>query len=151
MKTYIPVLAFATAAMSAGCAWTVNIATYRSWVFIPAVAFPQYQQAHALHFVPLAALFGLSSLVLTLLVAWRGLTNVPRAQFWAAAVMAFVPWVATPVYFIPLQGQLGRAGPTPELVSQLVNSDLVLRAIPPTLQLVMLGWALLRYGRASQG
>ncbi len=81
-KTLILVLACTSAAMSVGCAWTVNVANYRNWVVIPAVAFPQYQQAHERHIVPLAALFGLSSVVLALVVAWQGLPHVPRTHLW---------------------------------------------------------------------
>jgi hypothetical protein len=53
-----------------------------------------------------------------------------------------VPWVATLAYFIPLQSQLALAGPTPELVAQLVTADMALRALPVTLQLGMVLWAL---------
>jgi hypothetical protein len=154
MNRLIPILALVTAAVSVGCTWTINIAVYRTWVFVPAAAFPQYQQAHELRFVPLAVLFGLSSIVFAVMVAWRGLPNVPRTPLWIAAVLALVPWIVTPIFFIPLQGQLSVAGPTPDLVNRLVNASLVLRDVPPTLQMIILCWAVLQsfnVAHAQQG
>ena len=143
-KATLPAFALVFAGLAVGCSWTCHIAIYRIWTLIPAASFAAYQDAHALHFVPVALLFGAPSLVLALLLARRGLANVPRSALWAAVALAAAPWVATPVYFLPLQAQLHAAGPTPELVGQLVNADLVLRTLPPTIQLAILGGALLR-------
>jgi hypothetical protein len=51
--------------------------------------------------------------------------------------------VVTPAYFIPLQGRLGFVGPAPNLVAQLVITDMALRAMPVTLQLGIVFWALM--------
>jgi hypothetical protein len=136
-------LALALSAASAACAWTVNIALYRLWTLVPTDVFPGYQAAHEVRFVPLAALFGIPNLMVAVLVARRGLPGLRRWPLWAGAVLALLPWVVTPAYFIPLQGRLRLAGPTPELVSQLVTTDAVLRAVPVTLQHGIVLWALI--------
>jgi hypothetical protein len=142
-RATLPVMALTLSAASVGCAWTVNIALYRLWSLVPVDAFPAYQAAHERHFVPLAALLGIPNLIVAILLARRGLPATPRWPLWAGALLALIPWVATPVYFIPLQSQLALAGPTPELVAQLVAADMALRAMPVTLQLGMVLWALL--------
>lgn len=139
----LAIVALALSAASAGCAWTVNIALYRLWSLVPADVFLAYQAAHEIHFVPLAALLGIPNLFVAILLARRGLPATPRWPLWAGALLALVPWVATPAYFIPLQSQLALAGPTPGLVAQLVAADMALRAMPVTLQLGMVLWALL--------
>ena len=141
-------LAVATAGLAAGCAWTVNVAVYRLWPLIPATAFSAYQRAHERHFVPLALLLGGAALLAAGLLARRGLVGVPGVALWAAAAVAVVPWLATPLYFIPLQSRLAAVGPRPDLVGQLVLADLLLRALPPTLQVTVLVWAA---GRARRG
>ncbi|GAB4436453.1 MAG: hypothetical protein OHK0015_28300 [Chloroflexi bacterium OHK40] len=141
-RTTLPIVALTLSAASVGCAWTVNIALYRLWPLVPVDAFPAYQAAHERHFVPLAALLGIPNLIVAILLARRGLPAMPRWFLWVGALLALVPWVATPAYFIPLQSQLALSGPTPELVAQLVTADMALRAMPVTLQLGMVLWAL---------
>lgn len=80
-------------------------------------------------------------------MAWRGVPALPRWVLWAGAALAFLPWLATPVYFLPLQHELSVAGPTPALVGQLVAADLALRTVPPTLHLGIVLWAVLASGR----
>lgn len=139
----LPFVALALSASSVGCAWTVNVALYRLWTLVPADAFPAYQAAHEVHFVPLATLLGIPNLIVAVLLARRGLPAISRWPLWAGALLALVPWVVTPAYFVPLQSQLRLAGPTPELVAQLVTADLALRAMPVTLQLGIVIWALI--------
>jgi glucan phosphoethanolaminetransferase (alkaline phosphatase superfamily) len=141
-QTTLLIVALTLSAASVGCAWTVNIALYRLWSLVPIGAFPAYQAAHEIHFVPLAALLGIPNLIVAILLARQGLPTVPRWLLWVGASLALVPWVATPAYFIPLQSQLALAGPTPELVAQLVTADMALRALPVTLQLGTVLWAL---------
>lgn len=130
MKQFnLSLAALTLAAASVGCAWTGNVALYRIWTLVPPEVFPIYQAEHARLFVPLAVLFGLPNIILTLLVAWRGLPGMPR-------------W--------PLQEQLRIAGPTPALVGHLVNSDVALRAVPPTLQVGVLLWAIIVSARQEQ-
>jgi hypothetical protein len=136
-------VSLALSAASAGCAWTVNLALYRLWSLIPPETFALYQAAHEVAFVPLAALLGIPNLIVAVLLARRGLPAMPRWPLWAGALLALVPWVVTPTYFIPLQGQLSLAGPTPQLVAQLVTADMALRAMPVTLQLAIVLWALI--------
>jgi hypothetical protein len=143
-----PLLAVATAGLAAGCAWTVNVAVYRLWPLVPAGAFLDYQSAHERHFVPVALLLGGASLLAAGWLARRGLVGVPGAALWGAVALAAVPWLATPLYFLPLQSRLAAAGPRPDLVGQLVLADLLLRALPPTLQLAVLVWAAGRARRA---
>jgi hypothetical protein len=113
MKQFtLPLVALTLSAASVGCAWTVNIALYRLWSLVPADVFLAYQAAHEIHFVPLAASLGIPNLVVATLLARRGLPATPRWPLWASALLALVPWVATPAYFVPLQSQLRLAGPT---------------------------------------
>jgi hypothetical protein len=139
----LSLVALGFAAASVGCAWTGNVATYRLWTLIPPELFPQYQQAHAWHFVPVALLCGFPNAIFALLLALQGGAPMARGLLWACALLALMPWVVTPLYFLPLQEQLSLAGPTPALVAQLVNADVALRAAPATLQLGMLLWALI--------
>jgi hypothetical protein len=151
MKTFtLSIATLAFVAASAGCAWTVNVALYPLWPLIPPASFGAYQAEHARLFVPLAALLGLPSVVLALLMAWRGVPALPRWVLWAGAALAFLPWLATPVYFLPLQHELSVAGPTPALVGQLVAADLALRTVPPTLHLGIVLWALLASARQGR-
>jgi hypothetical protein len=151
MKTFsLSVVTLAFVAASAGCAWTVNVALYRLWPLLTPAVFAVYQAEHARLFVPLAALLGLPSVVLALLMAWRGVPALPRWVLWAGAALALLPWLATPVYFLPLQHQLSVAGPTPALVGQLVAADLALRTVPPTLHLGIVLWALLASARQER-
>ena len=141
-------LAVAAAGLATGCAWTVNVAVYRLWPLLPAAAFPAYQRAHERHFVPLALLLGGASLLAAGRLARRGLDGAPGVALWGAVALAVLPWLATPLYFLPLQSRLAAAGPRPDLVGQLVLADLLLRALPSTLQLAVLVWAAGRAGRA---
>lgn len=97
-----------------------------------------------MHTVPMAVLLGLPSLVLSILVARVGLPGVARALLWVAAGLAALPWIATPLFFVSLQGKLSAAGPEVGLVSELLWSDLLLRVAPPVLQALIQGWAVLR-------
>jgi hypothetical protein len=139
----LPLMALVLSAASAGCAWTVNIALYRLWSLVPSDAFSAYQAAHEVYFVPLAALLGIPNLIVAVLLARQSLPAMPRWPLWVGALLALVPWVVTPAYFLPLQGRLALVGPTPELVAQLVTADMALRAMPVTLQLGILLWALI--------
>jgi hypothetical protein len=139
----LPLLSVVFAAASVGVAYTCNLALYGVWSLIPAEAFAAYQNAHALRFVPIALACGIPNLILAVWLAWRAAPPTPRWALWLGALLALLPWVVTPLYFIPLQGRLAAAGPTPELVGELVSSDLLLRTLPPTLQLALLLWALL--------
>lgn len=125
--------------LAAGFGLCMNVVHYRTWALVPAAAFPAFQNASAWHTVPLAALIGLPSLALAVAVARGG---APRAALWAAAALAAVPWVATPIWLVPLQGQLAASGPTAALVGRLVTSDLLLRVLPPLLQAGLQWWAL---------
>jgi hypothetical protein len=148
MRTFtLAAVTLAFVAASVGCTWTVDVALYPLWPLIPPASFGAYQAEHARLFVPLAALLGLPSVALALLMAWRGVPALPRWVLWAGAVLALLPWIATPVYFLPLQHQLSVAGPTPALVEQLVRSSLALRTVPPTLHLGIVLWAVLASGR----
>ncbi len=139
----LPLMALVLSAASAGSAWTVNIALYRLWSLVPSDAFSAYQTAHEGYFVPLAALLGIPNLIVAVLLARRGLPAMPRWPLWVGALLVLVPWVVTPAYFLPLQGRLALVGPTPELVAQLVTADMALRAMPVTLQLGIVLWALI--------
>ena len=143
-RSPLALLALSFAGASVGCAWTSNIALYRLWTLIPPTVFPEYQTTHALHFVPVAAIIGIPNALLALLVARRSSSTTGRWLLWVGALLALVPWIATPLYFVPLQDQLRVSGPTTALVSQLVRADLVLRTVPPTIQLSIVLWAALQ-------
>lgn len=154
-RTRPAVLAMLFSGLAAGFALCINVVHYRTWPFVPPSAFQRFQDASGAHTVPAAALLGLASLVLAVVVARRGLPGVSRGLLWAAAALALVPWVATPVLFLPLQGQLAATGPSAALVSRLASADLLLRAIPPVAQALIHWWALSRAvgagGRAGAG
>ena len=144
----LALLALLFAALAAGFALCMNVVHYRTWPFVPPAAFPRFQDASALHTVPAAALLGLPSLVLAILVAREGLPGVAGALLWVAVGLAAVPWIATLLLFVPLQGKLSAAGPEAGTVRELVWGDLLLRAAPPLLQALIQGWAVLRALRA---
>jgi hypothetical protein len=74
--------------------------------------------------VPVAIAVGISSLVLTLITAIRGLPNVRRSAIWIAVILAAIPWVATPTIMIPIQERLAAAGPASGLIKQLLWRDI---------------------------
>ena len=149
LKTKIAILALLFAGLSAGFALCMSFVHYATWEFIPPDAFREFQQASATRTVPLAIALGISSLVLTLITAIRGLPNVPRFVIWIAVILAAIPWVATPTIMIPIQERLAAAGPSSEMVNQLVWRDILLRSLPPVIQSIILLGAVLRSVRRS--
>ena len=145
MKQFRLVLfALLFAALAAGFALSMNVVHYRTWGFVPPAAFTRFQDASARHTVPMAVLIGLPNLVLAILVARKGLPGVAGAILWVAVGLAALPWIATPLLFVPLQGKLSAAGPEAGLVRELLWSDLLLRVAPPLLQSLIQAWAVLR-------
>jgi len=149
-KTNIAILALLFAGLSAGFALCMSFVHYATWEFIPPDAFRDFQQASAIRTVPVAIALGISSLVLTLITAIRGLANVPRSVIWIAVILAAIPWVATPMIMIPIQGRLAAEGPTSGLIKQLLWSDILLRSLPPVIQSTILLGAVLRSIRRSE-
>ena len=143
-KTNIAILALLFAGVSSGFALCMSVVHYASWGFIPPDAFREFQQASAIRTVPVAIGLGISSLVLTLITAIRGLPNVPRSVIWIAVILAAVPWVATPTIMIPIQERLAAAGPASELIKQLLWKDILLRSSPPVIQSMILLGAVVR-------
>ena len=143
-KNRIAILALLFAGASAGFALCMSFVHYATWWFIPPDAFRAFQPASGVRTVPLAIALGISSLVLTLITAVRGLPNVPRFAIWIAVLLAAIPWIATPMVMIPIQEVLRVEGPTIELVKKLVWTDFLLRSLPPVIQSVILLWAVLR-------
>jgi hypothetical protein len=148
-KTNIAILALLFAGVSSGFALCMSFVHYATWGFIPPDAFREFQEASALRTVPIAIAFGISSLVLTLITAVRGLPNVPRFVIWIAVILAAIPWVATPTIMIPIQGRLVAAGPTSELINQLLWRDILLRSLPPVIQSMILLGVVIRSVRRS--
>jgi hypothetical protein len=148
-KTNIAILALLFAGLSAGFAVCMSFVHYAIWGFVPPGAFGAFQQASATRTVPLAIGLGISSLVLTLITAIRGLPNVPRSVIWIAVILAAIPWIATPTIMIPFQERLAAAGPTNELINQLLWRDILLRSFPPVTQSMILLGAVLRSVRRS--
>lgn len=149
-KTKIAILALLFAGLSSGFALCMSFVHYGTWGFIPPDAFREFQQASAVRTVPLAIALGISSLVLTLITAIRGLPNVPRYIIWMAVILAAIPWIATPTIMIPIQERLATAGPASGLVEQLVWRDILLRSLPPVIQSIILLWAVLRSVRSQK-
>jgi hypothetical protein len=143
-RTTTAILALLVAALSAGFALCMSIVHYKTWAFVPPLAFQKFQNASATQTVPLAIALGIPSLLLAAITAYRGLPGVARSLLWLAAVLAAVPWVATPTVLIPLQERLAAAGPVAGLVAELFWKDLTLRSLPPTLQSAILCGAVLR-------
>jgi Na+/melibiose symporter-like transporter len=148
-KTTIAILALLFAGVSSGFALCMSFVHYPTWGFIPPDVFQEFQQASGIRTVPVAIALGISSLVLTLITAIRGLPNVPRSVIWIAVILAAIPWVATPTIMIPIQERLAAAGPASELIKQLLWKDILLRSLPPVFQSIILLWAVLRSVRRS--
>lgn len=143
--------ALVLAALSAGFAAAINVVHYRSWPNVGQVDFAAFQSSSARHTVPAAVAVGLPSMVWAIRLARRGLRGVDRRQLLAAAALSVLPWLATPIYFVPLQQRLHDAGPTSGLVRELVWADLVLRVVPPMIQTLLLAMALRRHRRSTMG
>ena len=148
-KTNIAILALLFAGVSSCFALCMSVVQYASWGFIPPDAFREFQQASAIRTVPVAIALGISSLVLTLITAIRGLPNVPRSVIWIAVILAAIPWVATPTLMIPIQERLAAAGPASGLIEQLLWRDILFRSLPPVIQSMVLLGAVLRSVRRS--
>src|SRR5688572_10522759 len=123
-KTNIAILALLFASVSAGFALCMSFVHYATWGFIPPDAFREFQLASAIRTVPIAIALGISSLVLTLITAIRGLPNVRRSVIWIAVILAAIRWVATPTIMIPIQERLAAAGPASGLIKQLLWRDI---------------------------
>lgn len=148
-KISIAILALLFAGLSAGFALCMSFVHYATWEFVPPDAFREFQQASAMRTVPVAIALGISSLVLTLVTAVRGLPNVPRYLIWIAVILAAIPWVATPTIMIPIQERLATAGPESGLIKQLLWRDVLLRSLPPVVQSIILLKAVLTSVRRS--
>jgi hypothetical protein len=147
-KITIAILALLFAGASAGFALCMSFVHYATWGFIPPDAFQEFQQASAMRTVPLAIALGISSLVLTLVTAIRGLPTAPRSVLWIAVILAAIPWVATPTIMIPIQERLAAAGPASGFIKQLLWYDILLRSFPPVIQSMTLTWAVSRARRS---
>lgn len=143
-RTTLALLALVAAALSAGFALCMSIVHYSTWAFVPSSAFREFQDASAMRTVPTALALGIPSMALATVAAYRGVPGVTRWLLCAAAVLAVIPWVATPTVMIPLQFQLTAEGPAVGLVRELVRKDLVLRTLPPILQTGLLFVAVAR-------
>jgi hypothetical protein len=151
MKNLRPaILALLFSALAAGFALCMNVVHYRTWSLVPPDAFARFQDSSAIHTVPAAVVLGLPSLFFALIVARRGLPGVSSAWFRMAVGLAALPWVATPLWFVGLQGRLSAAGPTQELVAKLVWGDLLLRAAPPLIQ-ALIQWRALQRSLGGDG
>jgi hypothetical protein len=148
-KISIAILALLLAGVSSGFALCMSFVHYATWEFVPPDAFREFQEASAIRTVPLAIALGISSLVLTLITAIRGLPNVPRYVIWLAVILSAIPWVATPTIMIPIQERLAAAGPTSELIKQLFWKDVLLRSLPPVIQSMVLLGAVLKSVRRT--
>ncbi len=148
-KIKLAILALLIAGVSSGFALCMSFVHYATWEFVPPDAFQKFQQASAIRTVPLAIALGISSLVLTLITAIRGLPNVPRSVIWIAVILAAIPWIATPTLILPIQESLATAGPESELIKQLLWRDILLRSLPPVIQSMILLGAVLRCVRRS--
>ena len=148
-KTNIAILALLFAGVSSGFALCMSFVHYATWGFIPPDAFPEFQQASAIRTVPVAIALGISSLVLTLITAIRGLPNVPRSVLWLTVILAAIPWLATPTIMIPIQERLAAEGPVSGLIEQLLWRDIFWRTLPPVIQSMILLGAVLRSVRRS--
>ena len=148
-KTNIAILALLLAGVSSGFALCMSFVHYATWGYVPLDAFREFQQASALRTVPVAIALGISSLLLTLITAIRGLPNVPRSVIWIAVILAAVPWIATPTIMIPIQERLAAAGPSSALINELLWKDILLRSLPPVIQSTILLGAVLRSARRN--
>ena len=148
-KTNIAILALLLAGVSSGFALCMSFVHYATWGYVPLDAFREFQQASALRTVPVAIALGISSLLLTLITAIRGLPNVPRAVIWIAVILAAVPWIATPTIMIPIEERLAAAGPSSALINELLLKDILLRSSPPVIQSLILLGAVLRSVRRT--
>ena len=148
-KTNIAILALLLAGVSSGFALCMSFVHYATWGYVPLDAFREFQQASALRTVPVAIALGISSLLLTLITAIRGLPNVPRSVIGIAVILAAVPWVATPTIMIPIQERLAAAGPSSALINELLWKDILLRSLPPVIQSLILLGAVLRSVRRN--
>jgi hypothetical protein len=148
-KTNIAILALLFAGLSAGFALCMSFVHYATWGFIPPEAFREFQQASAIRTVPVAIALGISSFVVTLITAIRGLPKVPRSVIWIAVILAAIPWVATPTIMIPIQERLAATGPASGLIKQLLWRDILLRSVPPVMQSIILLVAVIRSVRRS--
>ncbi len=110
-KIKLAILALLFAGVSSGFALCMSFVHYATWEFVPPDAFQKFQQASAIRTVPVAIALGISSLVLTLITAIRGLPNVPRSVIWIAVILAAIPWIATPTLNTPDSGEPRHRGP----------------------------------------
>lgn len=141
--------ALVLSALAAGFAVAVNVVHYRTWPHVGADDFAAFQSSSARHTVPAAVALGLPGLVWAIRLGRRGLAGVDRRQLIAAALLGATPWLATPLYFVPLQQRLADAGPASGLVADLVWADLALRVVPPLIQTLLLALALRRHHRSA--
>jgi hypothetical protein len=137
-------VALAFAALSVGVALCINVVHYQTWTLVPSASFGPFHEASGIRDASMAAAVGLPNLVLAVLLARKRLPGVSRAPLWAAAVLSMVPWMVTPVVFLPLQSSIAEFGPASDLVSRLVALDLLLRASPVVIQLCIYLWVLIR-------
>lgn len=148
-KIKLAILALLFAGVSSGFALCMSFVHYATWEFVPRDAFQKFHKRRPCELCHLAIALGISSLVLTLITAIRGLPNVPRSVIWIAVILAAIPWIATPTLILPIQESLATAGPESELIKQLLWRDILLRSLPPVIQSMILLGAVLRCVRRS--
>ncbi|MGI3785202.1 MAG: hypothetical protein ACRYG2_30970, partial [Janthinobacterium lividum] len=114
------VVLLAATALHAGFQLTVTTLVYPA---LARLARPDFARAHGAHsraIVPLVALVYGAVVVASVGAVVEDRTSVLA---WSAAVATAVALVVTAVRAAPLHGRLGRLGPEPDLVRELLRAD----------------------------
>ena len=66
----------------------------------------------------------------TTLMFWSRPAAIPGWAVWAAVAAQTVVWVSTVTIQVPIQLQLGKHGPSVDLIARLIHTNFWLRRIP---------------------
>lgn len=95
-RTTTAILALLVAALSTGFALCMSIVHYKTWAFVPPLAFQKFQNASATQTVPLAIALGIPSLLLAAITAYRGLPGVAHLFGWRLSLPRSRGWQRLP-------------------------------------------------------
>lgn len=121
-----------------GAAYVESFVNYPSWALIHEKGFTDYHQFLAKRITLVLVVPLLLKLALTLFLWYR--VKAYRPTLSVVILLQSVFWISSAFIQIPLQSELGTLGKNLQEIHFLITSDLWLRTLPHTLEILLLSY-----------
>ena len=113
-----------------------SLVSYRTWRWVGAEEFPKFHQVDSKLIIPLFVIFFFLTFVPQLLLFWFRPAVIPKGLVWLAFLLNLVVLISTVTIQIPIQTQLDKSF-SPELIENLISTDMIYRRIPMFLMAII--------------